>query len=250
MEEYRRKVGRLSTTDGQKLPFAEYDAGSKLIGGLAKNWIDVVGTAVEPSTRDRYVENIRHLADAFRGLTAGKITLAHVETWVKKRTGCSAGTFNKELEVLRRVLDYGIDHGCLLDNPARKIKRRKGDKKPIMIPARDEFCQLLATMRANFAADSADFAELLATSGCRKSEGGGCKKYGKPPLLWQDINWNKRRHTVTKSKIRRCSSCRTRTASTPSATAARSGWPTARRWCSSFSSSAGQRVGSIWPAKR
>lgn len=72
-----------------------------MVGGLAKDWFDVEGAAVEPSTRDRHLENIRQLSRSFGHLMAGNITLRHVERWAVQRTHCSTNTFNKELEVLR-----------------------------------------------------------------------------------------------------------------------------------------------------
>jgi integrase len=91
-------------------------------------------------------------------------------------------------------------HGLLLDNPARSIARRKGHKKVIQIPTREEFKQLLAAMRANGANDSANLIKLLARSGCRLSEIVGNKKYKKEPMRWRDIDFDRKMYTVTKSK--------------------------------------------------
>jgi hypothetical protein len=60
MEDSRRKVGRISTQEARHLRFAEYDHQGVLIGAAAKQWIDVCG--IEPSTRDRYLNDIRYLA--------------------------------------------------------------------------------------------------------------------------------------------------------------------------------------------
>jgi hypothetical protein len=196
----RRGAAQLCTNDGRKLPFAKHDDQGHLIGGLAKQWIDVVGPAIEASTRDRYLQNIDRLAQSFAGLTVSRIGLKHVERWNTGRVGCSANTFNKELEVLRRVLDFAVDHGLRLDNPARKIKRRKGHRKPVVIPTRERFRKLLSVMRANGAVASADLTESLACSGCRKSEIAGDKKYGKEPLRWRDIEFDLKTFTVARSK--------------------------------------------------
>jgi site-specific recombinase XerD len=196
----RRGVARLSTTDGKKLPFGEYNDRGNLIGGLAKQWIDVVGTAIEASTRDRYLQNVAQLVRAFAGLSVGRIGLKHVERWSMARVDCSANTFNKELDVLRRVMNFAVDHGLRLDNPARMIKRRHGHQKPIVIPTQEQFSKLLSVMRANDGEESADLAELLACSGCRKSEIVGDKKYGKQPMRWRDIEFDLKTFTVAKSK--------------------------------------------------
>lgn len=119
----REGLRRLSAEDGRKLLFAEFDENRNLVGGLVKRWYDVIVPTVEPCTSDGYLGNIGRLAIAFFGLTARAISLRHVEDWNKRRVDCSASTFNKELGVLRWILDHGIEHGLLLDNPARKIKR-------------------------------------------------------------------------------------------------------------------------------
>jgi integrase len=127
----------------------------------------------------------------------------HVERWAKQRTDCSTGTFNKELEVRRRILDDGMERGLRVDNSARQIKRRRRtDQKEILIPEREEFARLLAAMRAGGADGSADLAEMLAVCGCRKSEvtGAKCRKKPKPSMLWGDIDWTRRRFRVAKGK--------------------------------------------------
>ena len=203
LEELRRQVERLSVTESKSVPFAEYGSAGELLGGVAHRWLEIVGSTVEPSTRVRYAENIKQLAEHFGSLGVRNITLRHIEEWAGNRE-CAAETFNKERDVLVRVLEYAVDHGLLLDNPARKLKRRRGHKKMIYIPTKEQFRQLVADMRAVIRhADgnqSADLAELLAYSGCRKSEVGGDEKYGKPPMVWGDVNFELKVFTVTRSK--------------------------------------------------
>jgi integrase len=59
---------------------------------------------------------------------------------------------------------------------------------------------MLQVMRDNGGHESADLCELLAYSGCRKSEIVGDEKYKKGPLLWRDINFELGTFTVTRSK--------------------------------------------------
>ncbi len=208
LEELRRKVGRLSASDAKTLPFAEYKPDEKtgaktneLVGGLAKRWIDAAGGGMEPSSRDRQLGVIHNLSRHLRGVTVRGITLRSLEQWAKsRRENCSARTFNYELETLRRILDYGVKHGLLLENAARDIERRKPHKKAIIIPTKAQFVEMLQTMRQNHGGDSANLAELLAYSGCRKSEIVGDAKYSKPPLFWRDINFELKVFTVTCSK--------------------------------------------------
>jgi integrase len=172
-----------------------------LIGGLAKRWIEIAGGTMEASSRDRMLGVIRNLNQHFSGLTVRNITLRTLEQWATaRRNTCSARTFNYELETLRRILDYGAEHGILMENPARKIKRCKPHKKPITIPTKDQFRKILEAMRANGGKDSAALAELLAYSGCRKGEIVGDAKYTKPPMFWRDVDFELKVFTVTRSK--------------------------------------------------
>ena len=87
-----------------------------------------------------------------------------------------------------------------MENPAHKIKRCKPHKKPIAIPTKDQFRKMLDAMRAKGSKDSADLAELLAYSGCRKGEIVGDAKYSKPPMFWRDVDFELKVFTVTRSK--------------------------------------------------
>ena len=201
-EVHRQKVERLNSDSAKNLPFAEYDAKTKqLIGGLAKRWIEIAGGTMEPSSRERMLGVIRNLNQHLGGLTVRNVTLRTLEQWAAaRRDTCSARTFNYELETLRRILDYGVEHGILMENSARKIKRCKPHKKATTIPTREQFRKMLEAMRANSGKDSADLAELLAYSGCRKSEIVGDAKYSRPPMFWRDVDFELRVFTVTRSK--------------------------------------------------
>ena len=201
MVELRHKIDRLFSKDPRTLPFAEYDDTGKLIGGLAKRWFDITAATIEPSTRDRYLGNIKQLSVHFHGKAIGSIGLKDAEAWaIARAKERSKETFTKERDVLVRIIQYGVDHKLLLDNFADKINRPTPDKKPIQIPTRAQFRQLVATMRANRGDRSADLTEVLARSGCRLSEIVGNKKYDKEPMRWRDIDFERKLFTVTKSK--------------------------------------------------
>ena len=195
IEELRRKVERLTADDSKTLPFAEYDNG-QLTGGLAKRFFDAAAVSLKPKTVRMYLTSIKMLARFFGSLTVRGITLRQIEQWSTERSAeCSARTFNADLELLRRILDYACKHGMMLDNPAQEITRRKLSKEKIIIPTKDQFRQLLATMRKN-GKDSADLVEFLAYSGCRVAEAVGERLFNKPPMLWGDVNFELKTFTV------------------------------------------------------
>jgi hypothetical protein len=195
-EEHRRKVERLTGDDAKTLPFAEYDKGT-LTGGLTKRWLDAASVSIKPKTVSMYQNSIKMLARFFGSLTVRSITLRQIEQWATHRSAeCSARTFNADLEVLRRILDYACRHGMMLENPAKEITRRKLSRERIVIPSKNQFRQLLETMRRNNGQDSADLVEFLAYSGCRLAEVVGDSNHGKAPMVWGDVNFDLKTFTV------------------------------------------------------
>jgi len=204
-EDLRRKVERLTASDAKVLPFVEYKRDEttgqltdELIGGLAKRWYDAAGVALKPKTLHMYRNSIKMLSKSFGTLTVRNITLRRVEQWAAQRSGeCSARTFNCDLEVLRRILDYAAKHGLVLDNPAREIPRRALSTRKAVIPTKEQFRQMVATMRQRNGHDSAALVEFLAYSGCRLAEVVGDAGHGKPPMVWGDVDFQMKTFTVT-----------------------------------------------------
>lgn len=205
LEELRRKVDRLTGDDAKTLPFTEYRRDKKtgeitddLIGGLAKRWFDAAAVSIKPKTVSMYQNSINMLAKHFGNMTVRSITLREIEQWATRRSGeVAARTFNADLEVLRRILDYACRHGMMLDNPAKEITRRRLSKEKIVVPTKDQFRKLLETMRKNNGKDSADLVEFLGYSGCRLAEVVGDAAHGKTPLTWGDVNFELKTFTVT-----------------------------------------------------
>jgi hypothetical protein len=125
-EVHRRKVERLTADDAKTLPFAEYQRNDEtgemtdeLIGGVSKRWFDSVSVSIKPKTVLMYLNSIKMLSRHFGSLTVRNVTLREVEQWATKRSGeVSARTYNVDLDVLRRILDYACKHGLILENPA------------------------------------------------------------------------------------------------------------------------------------
>lgn len=82
-----------------------------------------------------------------------------------------------------------MEQGLILGNPASHIRRRKIRQATITIPTREQFQQLITTIRLSDsradsqrkAAPGADLIELLACSGTRLGEA--------TALRWRDINF-------------------------------------------------------------
>ena len=196
VEELRRKVERLTGDDSKTLPFSIYDK-NVLTGGIAKRWFDATAVSLKPKSIAMYQHSIKMLTKHFGNLTVRGIGLRQIQRWATVRSSeIGARSFNADLEVLRRILDYACKHGLCLENPAKEITRRKLSHEKITIPTKDEFRQLLETMRKNNGHDSANLVEFLAYSGCRLAEVAGDVKFDKPPMTWSDVNFELKTFTV------------------------------------------------------
>src|SRR5664280_3161590 len=208
LSELRGKVERLTTDQAKSLPFAEWNTENpgELVGGLAKRWLDFASLNLKPASLDRRFRTVKMLAPHFKGKTVASVTMLDVERWAAKRIKeRSLRTFNMELETLKLVFEYAMQHGILLDNPAAKIKRRKLSATKLEVPNRDQFKALLGEMRqcrkltaARSESEAAEnLVEFLAYSGCRLAEAVGDPHFGKPPMTWGDVDFALKVFTVT-----------------------------------------------------
>jgi integrase len=180
---FREQVARLSRVEGiGKISFKR----------LAERWLETIRYALKPSSLRRRETSIVQLNRHFGSLPVRNITAQTCDEWIAKRAGTrSASTFNNERETLRAILDYAQREGLILNNPAQAIKRRRLQKKEIVIPTRDQFSKLIKGIRDLDvrARDAADLIELLAYSGVRLGEA--------TAMLWQHIDFARGSFTVT-----------------------------------------------------
>jgi integrase len=188
LAELRSQVGQLTITDDARLGFDQ----------VAKRWMETTQHSLKPSSITRRQTCIKNLSPFFRGVTIRNVQPQHCERWLTERgKGIAPQTFAHELNALRSIFDYAVRLGLTLSNPAKDIKRRKIVQARIAIPTREQFRQLIATIRQSDgradsqakAAPGADFVELLAYSGCRLNEAAS--------LRWRDVKFDTNTLTVT-----------------------------------------------------
>jgi integrase len=159
---------------------------------LAKDWCDVAKTRLKPSSARGVAGSIQQLNKHFGLLAVGNIASVHCHEWEKLRgVKISPSTFNHDRTTLIAVLNYAVKEGLLLENPALTIARRKLPKNKIVIPSKEDFCRLVATIRSLSprAQKGADLVELLAYSGMRLAEA--------TELTWGDVDFERGQFTVT-----------------------------------------------------
>ena len=162
--DFKEKVVRLDLKQGKsRLTFDE----------VAKRWLDTKRVTLKPSAVRRREACLIQLRTAFGSLRVRSISRIACESWAQARgPDTSPSTFNKERDTLRMVLAYAQREGLILDNPAIVVERRKLNKTTVLIPSREQFAVLVATLRGLDIRyqPAADFIELLAYTGMRKAE--------------------------------------------------------------------------------
>lgn len=159
---------------------------------LAEQWLRSVQGRLKPSSAQRRVTSVIQLRRFFGGKVARNITPRECDEWASAR-GCrvAASTFNNERETLRAIFELGRRDGLLLDNPASHLRRRKLQRREMVIPSRAQFARLVEIIRGLDcrAWAGADLVELLAYSGMRQGEA--------VALTWGHIDFERGSFVVT-----------------------------------------------------
>jgi integrase len=133
--------------------------------------------SIKQRTRDYWREVLAALLKSWPRLSETeirKITQSDCKKWANEYAKkASATRYNNTLAVLRHVLKIAIEAGVIYSNPAAVVKRVKVRGKHISLPTTVKFNEMVAEMREGHGRDSqnsADLAEGLAFTGCRKGE--------------------------------------------------------------------------------
>jgi integrase len=184
--EFRQKLNGLAPAAGHAaaLTFEE----------IARRWLDAIEVHLKPTTHYRRFGIVKNLLGWFKKRPANKISRLDCERWATRRSKrIRPRTFNSELETLRLVFNYGIEHGLLLDNPTAGLKRRRLDTPVMVIPTKEQFRLLIAEMRRPDdpcnAGRQADTVEMAAYSGARVGE--------IRAMRWADVDFQKQTVTIT-----------------------------------------------------
>jgi integrase len=160
---------------------------------LGDRWLASIKADLKPSSYGRRVTALTGLKPFFKGELVSKIGPAQIETWkIKRGVNLAPQTYNIEAETLRLMLSYARDTlRILIDNPAESIKRRKPKAVERLIPSKEDFRQLVASLRSGHRAtgEAADFIEFLAYSGARQAEAAAVR--------WRDLDFNLGKLTIT-----------------------------------------------------
>ncbi|MEA3207876.1 MAG: hypothetical protein QOE70_933 [Chthoniobacter sp.] len=145
---------------------------------LADAWLAHKKGELQASSLERVEGIVKAFKKEFGLSKLRDLSPAALAPWRSKRAPqINGATFNKELEVLGGIFEYGVEVlGVMTFNPAEKIKRIKArsiDKRKAVIPTREQFTKLLAELRDSAQATrsgAADCALFLGLSGLRIGE--------------------------------------------------------------------------------
>lgn len=131
--------------------------------------------SLKPRTKAHREERIAAILKTWTGIEktdVRKLTKQDCLLWAAGYK-TSAVNFNKTVQTLRLVLEVPVEAGIRYDNPARFIKTMKVRLKPLQLPTRAQFHEVVESVRAvnkRFSRNAADLIEFLAYGGFRRSE--------------------------------------------------------------------------------
>jgi hypothetical protein len=138
LAELRAQVCSLRITDEANHTFDQ----------IAARWMAATQHTLKQSSITRRQTCLKNLSPYFRGITIRNVQPQHCERWVVDRAAKIAPqTMAHELNAMRAVFDYAVASGLTLSNPAKSIKRKKVTITPMIIPTKEQFRQLIATIR-------------------------------------------------------------------------------------------------------
>ncbi len=163
---------------------------------VAKRWMKTGEGRLKPSSHQRRRTCINQLKPFFEGFSFDQINKRVCENWESWRgNSISPSTFNYDRNTLISIFDYAIQDGLIMENPTKFIKSRKIRRKPITIPTKEQFKELIETIK-NLdarARSAANLVELLAYSGMRLGEA--------IHLKWEEVDFVNNRFTITGGEL-------------------------------------------------
>ncbi|MCG3146890.1 MAG: Tyrosine recombinase XerC [Verrucomicrobiae bacterium] len=180
---YREQLRRLD-------PKVSKDRYNPTFLDVGEPYLNSIRPHISGSTFIRRESVIRRMRRWFSRKAIRDISRLDCERWATDRwkQKVSSRTFNHELETIKLVFNYAIEHGWLLDSPATGLKRLRQEKPIVLIPSRNEFVTLVNDMRSR-TARAADWIEFLAYSGCRTGEAS--------EVRWQGVDFVQKTVRIT-----------------------------------------------------
>lgn len=156
---------------------------------LALKWLELHEMDKKQKTISSYTEQVnKHLIPSFGHLNANSISAEAIEQFKQESAKTvSATTVNYNLRLLRSILDTGIQWGYLPENPAKKVKRLKQNRKQPQPLTKEQVTKLLDRCNEKY-------KPILMTAiltGLRMGE--------VICMRWKNLDWKNETYSVTEN---------------------------------------------------
>lgn len=149
---------------------------------FAKEYLQWAKANKKPSTYTRDISIMRLFDNEFQGKTLNEITAWQIEKWKSKRKeGLQAGSVNRELALLKHMFSMAVKWRKLKENPAKDVKRFKGETKRVRYLMPNEIQRLLSNCGDLLEGLLKPIVTLAVHTGMRKGELLG--------LEWERVNF-------------------------------------------------------------
>lgn len=144
------------------------------------------GTDLAETTLDGERRKSAALMKKLGRIYADELTVGDIEDYMgtRKAEGNQKRTINLELTYLRALLDYAVEHGAASDNPARRIKLLRLDKKKRPGYSPEDLQRFIEElMKTRWGVEATTWVIVRAASGLRPLESFF--------LEWKNVQWAK-----------------------------------------------------------
>lgn len=158
---------------------ARLEAAIATIGDAAQIHLENVEQRVniKATTKHYWTQVEKSIFGSWPGLATrklGSVTDAECQAWASSYAKIFSPTrYNNAIDFFRALFELGIKAGVIFHNPTLELGKMKPRSKHLELPTREQFAQLVKTMRTaggRFSQASADLIEFLAYSGARINE--------------------------------------------------------------------------------
>jgi integrase len=140
---------------------------------FAKEYLVYAKTNKKPSTFVRELAIMRSFdkEKEFEGKHVHEITPWHIETWkAKRKKAHKPATVNRELALLKHMFSMAVKWGKVKANPAKEVKRFKGETKRVRYLLPDEIQKLLPNCEGLLGDLLKPLVTVALHTGARKGE--------------------------------------------------------------------------------
>lgn len=146
----------------------------QIVDAILKSWPGLEDMDVRKITEEAVLEWASGKVDPIMKVK----TPGYADKYSKQR-------YNNSVDTIWAIMQVAVDAGYIGANPCEKLTKKRITIPKLDLPSPSQFKAFVAAMRTGggrMTEDAADFAELLAYSGCRLTEGGR--------IPWQDVKFS------------------------------------------------------------